>query len=368
MRLARLPKEDNYMTNEPAKSEQVSRLAKDESLLQLMRPILPYLDREDVTEIAINQPCQVLTKTFAGWDTHDVPALSASYLKALSTAVIVYNGIQPKSRVSVIYPGGQRGEIVMPPAVIDGTVAFAIRKHSVTTKTTHELEAQGAFNDWSDVSFNRPSAEECENLLTLQDFKRLEPFEADLLRLKRDGTIREFLEACVLHKRNIIIAGKTGSGKTTVARSLIEKVPYSERLITIEDVHELFLENHPNRIHMLYGYGAGRITADECLTSCMRLSPDRIFLAELRGNEAWEYLNSLNTGHPGSITTTHANNALQTFERVATLIKKSEVGRQLDMEMIKMVLYTTIDVVLYFQDRRLLEVFYDPIFSKSKLA
>lgn len=172
----------------------------------------------------------------------------------------------------------------------------------------------------------------------------------------------------MLYKRNIIIAGKTGSGKTTFARSLIEKVPPEERIITIEDVHELFLPNHPNRVHMLYGYGAGRVSADECLAACMRQSPDRIFLAELRGNEAWEYLNSLNTGHPGSITTTHANNALQTFERCATLIKKSDVGRQLEMEMIKLVLYTTIDVVLFFKDRKLVEVFYDPIFSKSKMA
>ncbi|RCL02096.1 MAG: ATPase CpaF [Candidatus Tokpelaia sp. JSC189] len=99
----------------------------------------------------------------------------------------------------------------------------------------------------------------------------------------------------------------------------------------------------------------------------MRLSPDRIFLAELRRNEAWEYLNSLNTGHPGSITTTHANNALQTFEHVATLIKKSEVGRQLEMKMIKLVLYTTIDVILFFKNRKLIEVFYDPVFIKSKL-
>ncbi|MBP8302435.1 MAG: P-type DNA transfer ATPase VirB11, partial [Planctomycetes bacterium] len=63
-----------------------------------------------------------------------------------------------------------------------------------------------------------------------------------------------------------------------------------------------------------------------------------------------------------------ANGALQTFERIATLVKKSEVGRQLDMEMIKLVLYSTIDVVLFFKDRKLVEVFYDPIFAKSKMA
>lgn len=340
---------------------------KDQALLQLMRPLASFLDASDVTEIAINKPFEVLTKTFNGWNTHDVPELSATYLQALATSVIVYNGLQTRSKVSVIYPGGQRGEIVMPPAVIDGTIAFAIRKHAMSTLTTDQLENQGAFSDWLDVSFNKPTEDDCFNLLESNDFNRLEKFEVDLLGLKRSGKIKAFLESCIENKRNVIIAGKTGSGKTTVARSLIERVPYSERVITIEDVHELFLENHPNRIHMLYGTGAGRISADECLASCMRLSPDRIFLAELRGNEAWEYLNSLNTGHPGSITTTHANNALQTFERVATLIKKSEVGKQLDLEMIKQVLYTTIDVVLFVKERKITEVFYDPIFSKSKL-
>jgi len=346
----------------------VNKPKKDQAVLQLLRPLTKYLEAPEVTEVTINRPAELWVKTFKGWESHQVDELGASYLQALATAIIVFNGVQPKSIVSVVLPGGQRGQIVMPPACIDGTLSMSIRKHSKVVKTLDELNEEGAFDSFTDVSFNRPSEEDVAQLLTRHDFTRLEPFEAELLQLKREGHIRDFLEQCVLHKRNLVIAGKTGSGKTTFARSLIEKVPTHERIVTIEDVHELFLDNHPNRVHMLYGYGAGRVTADECLASCMRQSPDRIFLAELRGNEAWEYLNSLNTGHPGSITTTHANNALQTFERIATLVKKSEVGRQLDMEMIKLVLYTTIDVVLFFKDRKLVEVFYDPIFAKSKMA
>lgn len=340
---------------------------KDDVVQHLLKPLAVFLDQIDVTELAINHARELWTKTVHGWAVHTVPALTADYLKSLANAIIVYNGVQPKSRVSVALPGGQRGEIISPPAVIDGTYAFSIRKHSAIVKTLETLDHEGAFNAFSDVSFNQPSEIEEATLTTKQDFTRLETYEVALLTLKRKGAMRDFLEKAVQCKRNIVIAGKTGSGKTTFARSLIEKVPFTERIITIEDVHELFLENHPNRIHMLYGYGAGRITADECLASCMRLSPDRIFLAELRGNEAWEYLNSLNTGHPGSITTTHANSALQTFERIATLIKKSDVGRQLNIDMIKRVLYTTIDVVLFFKERKLTEVFYDPIFSKSRM-
>lgn len=167
----------------------------------------------------------------------------------------------------------------------------------------------------------------------------------------------------------MIIIGKTGSGKTTFARSLIEKVPVTERVITIEDVHELILPSHSNCVHMLYGTGTGRISANEWLAACMRLSPDRIFLAELRGNEAWSWLNSLNslnTGHPGAITTAHASNALGTFDRIVSLIKVSEIGRHHDVDLLKHTIYTTLDVILYFENRKLIEVFYDPIFAKSK--
>lgn len=355
-------------TNGAAHQAQPGRGGKGQAVEQLLRPLQPFFEAPEITEIAMNRPCEVWTKTFTGWERHEIPALTASYMQGLITALVTYNGVAPKSVMYLVLPGGERGTVAVPPAVIDGTLSFLVRKHSMVVKTLEQLADEGAFDTFTDVSFNKPSEMECHEAMAAHDFTRMEPFEAELLRLKREGTVREFLESCVLNKRNIVIAGKTGSGKTTFARSLIEKVPTDERIVTIEDVHELFLESHPNRVPMLYGYGSGRVSADECLAACMRQSPDRIFLAELRGNEAWEYLNSLNTGHPGSITTVHANNALQTFERIATLVKKSEVGRQLDMEMIKLVLYTTIDVVLFFHERKLVEVFYDPIFSKAKMA
>lgn len=338
------------------------------SVEQLLRPFEAFLSRPDVTEMTVNRPGEILAKTFDRWETHDAPALTMGALKALTTAIATYNGMQERPIMSVVLPGGQRGQIVHAPAVIDGGLSFSIRKHSVVVRSLQELAEQGAFDSWHDVSFNRPNEVVARSYLDRHDFTRLDAREVELLTLKHERRTLEFLEKVVLYKRNLVIAGKTGSGKTTFARSLIEKVPTHERIVTIEDVHELHLENHPNRVHMLYGDGRGRMSADECLASCMRMSPDRIFLAELRGNEAWEYLNSLNTGHPGSITTTHANNALQTFERIATLVKKSEVGRQLDLDMIKTVLSTTIDVVLYFHERKLVEVFYDPIFARSKMA
>lgn len=341
--------------------------ARSATVLQLMRPLQEVLDRRDVTEVTINRPHEIWAKTFGGWERIEVPNLSMSHLDALAVAMITYNGMQVRPITSVVLPHGERGQIVRPPACVDGTLSVSIRKHAMVVKTLDDLAGEGAFDTASDVSFNRPTATEAQAEAARHDFQRLEPFEVALLALKRDGRWRDFLEAAVLAKRNIVVAGKTGSGKTTFARSMIEKVPVTERLVTIEDVHELFLENHPNRVHMLYGTGVGRMSADECLASCMRQSPDRIFLAELRGDEAWEYVNSLNTGHPGSITTTHANNALSTFERICTLIKKSESGKAIDVEVIKRLLHTTIDVVLHFHERRLTEVFYDPMFAKQQM-
>ena len=340
---------------------------RDTTVNQLMRPIAPHLARENVFEVTVNRPGELWARTFQGWERFDMPELTFTYLNSLANAICVFNGIPLTSIVSVVMPGGERGQIVMPPACIDGTISLIIRKHSLVVKTLDELAAENAFDIAKDVSFNQMSADEAKAQLVRRDFGRLEQFEVDLLALKREGQWLKFLELCVSSRRNLIISGKTGSGKTTFARSLIERVPPDERLLTIEDVHELFLENHPNRVHMLYGYGKGRVSAVEALRSAMRQSPDRIFLAELRGDEAWEYVGSANTGHPGSITTTHANNALQTFQRAGTLIKQSEVGRVLDMDMINRTLYSTIDVVLYFSERKLCEVFYDPMFAKEQM-
>ena len=346
----------------------LNKPAKDLAVNQLLKPFLRHLERPDVTEVWLNKPGELWSRTFEGKERHEAPELTWGYLHSFIVAVATYNGLPMQGIMSVVLPGGQRGQIVMPPACINGMVSILIRKHTLVAKTLEQLESEGAFDSVVDVSFNKPTHEEALAMMDRRDFTRLEACEVELLRLKRAGLIREFLIQCVLYKRNMIIAGKTGSGKTTFARSLIEKVPRTERLLTIQDVHELILENHPDHFHYLYGSGAGRVSADDCLASCMRSSPDRIFLAELRSTEAWEYINSLNTGHPGSITTTHANNALATYERVTTLVKKSEVGKQLSVDTIRTELYRTLDVVLYFEHRKLKEIFYDPIFAKSKLA
>jgi len=341
--------------------------AKDEAITQLLRPIAAWLDRHDVTEITINRPGEIWTRSGHEWQRHEIRELNESRLRSIATALISFNGLEQKSIVSVVLPNGERGQIVMPPACIDGTVSMSFRKHMVTSKTLDELDADGIFKNVADVSFRRPSIEEALERIQRTGHGRLDKSEFRLLHLKNDKQYARFLRNGVLTKRNIMIAGKAGSGKTTLARSLIKEVPAGERLVTIEDVHELVLETHPNRVHMIFGAGAGRVSAEECLKSAMRQSPDRIFLSEMRGDESWEYLLSLNTGHPGSVSTIHANGAVQAFHRIESLVAQSPVGRTLSAEVIRDMIYRTVDVILWMEDWKVKEIYYDPIFAKERI-
>lgn len=335
---------------------------------ELMKPLAAVLAADAVTELAVTRAGGVWANTGGAWEWHDVPSLSHEHLHALANALAVYNGMPLRSILSVVLPGGERGQIVMPPACIDNTLSINIRKHAQRAFSLADLEQQGVFDQVGDVGFNTYGEQRIAELMTATDMTRIDAREAELLRLKGAGRWREFLTKAVEHKRNIIISGKTGSGKTTFARSLTQVIPTHERVVTIEDVHELKLDDHPNKVHLLYGTGSGRVSSQDALAACMRLSMDRILLAELRGDEAWDYVNSLNTGHPGSITTTHANNSIQTYERVASLVKKSPAGRDISIDMIRQLLWMTLEVVLYYENRQLREVFYDPVFAKSKLA
>lgn len=342
--------------------------AKDTALRQLLRPLGRFLQDGQITELAINRPKELWAARGGRWERHELEDLTADYLQTFTTAVAVYNGLPVESILSVILPDGERCQIVREPACVPGWTPITIRKHAPASLSLDELGRGGTFEATRDVSFHRPPAEEAEALRGATGIERLEDWEVDLLAFKREKRYADFCRAAVQQRCNIIIAGQTGSGKTTLARALVAEVPEHERVVTIEDVHEMELPSHPNRVPLMFGGREGRVTADACLAACMRLTPDRIFLAELRGGEAWEYVMSLNTGHPGSVTTTHANSATLTVERVATLIKNSPVGRSLDLADVRRVLHATLHVVLFMQNYRVTQLFYDPIHQRKQLA
>jgi type IV secretion system protein VirB11 len=148
-----------------------------------------------------------------------------------------------------------------------------------------------------------------------------------------------------------VVSGATGSGKTTFMKSLVTHIPDDERLITIEDARELFIEQ-PNRVHLIYsrgGQGTANVSAKACMEACLRMKPDRIILAEIRGDESFYYIRNCASGHPGSITSCHAGSTSQTWDQMALMVKASPEGSGLAFPEIKRLLMLTIDVVVHIK-------------------
>jgi type IV secretion system protein VirB11 len=191
--------------------------------------------------------------------------------------------------------------------------------------------------------------------------------EKELVRLLSMDDYPAFMRLAVQSRKNILVSGPTGSGKTTWTKALIREIPSGERLITIEDAKELVLDQHPNHVRLFYSkddQGVARVTPKQLLESCLRMKPDRILLAELRAEEAFDYLRNVNSGHPGSITSVHAASADLAFEQLVLLVKQNQGGRDLARSDIKSLLYVLIDVVIQFgvesHERFIKEIWYDP--------
>src|SRR4051812_20278756 len=274
-----------------------------------------------------------------------------THLASLATAAAAFTrqDIGPEHPiVSTTLPGGERCQIVLPPAVPAGTISLTIRKASGLAMTLDEFERRDLFRDV------RASTDD------------LSREEQDLLALRDAGRWRAFLELAVRARRNIIISGATGSGKTTLSKGLVACIPAHERILTIEDTAELTVFQ-PNHVRLLYakdGHGVAKIGPRELLESSLRMRPDRILLQELRDGTAFYYLRNVNFGHPGSITTVHADSARLAFEQLSLLVKESAEGRELARADIRSLLLLSVDVVVQMSRRdgqyRIAEVYYEP--------
>jgi type IV secretion system protein VirB11 len=165
------------------------------------------------------------------------------------------------------------------------------------------------------------------------------------------GEYGEFMRLAVAARKNILVSGPTGSGKTTWTKALIAEIPAAERLITIEDAAELSLASHPNHVRLFYskdGQGRSRVTPKELLEACLRLRPDRILLAELRSEEAFYYLRNIASGHPGSITSIHAGSCEFAFDQLMLMVRQSPGGQSLAREDIHALVRRIVDVVIQF--------------------
>jgi type IV secretion system protein VirB11 len=157
-----------------------------------------------------------------------------------------------------------------------------------------------------------------------------------------------FLHEAVRARLNIILAGPTWAGKTTLSKTIISAIPHARRIITIEDVIELKL-HQPNVVRLLYSKGdlsGTGITPEGLVEAGMRLAPDIFLLQELRDEAAYSYLTSVCSGHPGSITTIHGRDAADVLRRLSLLVKSCEEGRAMDREDLLDLISASIDVII----------------------
>lgn len=312
------------------------------------------LDLEGITEVAVNQPLKIWFDRGDGWEVKDAPNCTYNHCLNLAKALAVFSGLRDPLDfnhpiASVVLPNGERGQILIAPACESDCVSFTFRKPSLQRFTLDDYVRTGRF-----ATANKATISSIE----------LSKTQHELLSLQEQRRYKEFFQLAISENLNILLVGGTGSGKTTIMKALVDCYPTSKRVITIEDVHELTLPNHPNHVHLFYKEGG--ITPKRIIEACMRLKPDHIFLAELRGNESWNYIEMLNTGHAGSVTTIHANDCYSAFSRLASLVKQSDVGQTLEYDFIMQTIKSSIDVVCFYKHTYMTEIYYNPI-EKNKI-
>src|SRR3954468_17666002 len=298
-----------------------------------LAPLTGMLARPDVTDIYVNRPGEIWAETTGGGiERHEAPGLDEATLARLARqiAALSHQGISREHPLlSATLPDGARIQVVAPPAT-RGPLALAVRKHVAPNLSLGDYVASGAFEGTKRGHGFTPSE-----------------VDRALARQLEAGDLTGMLASAVRPRRNILVSGGTSTGKTTFLNALLREIPAEERLILIEDTPEL-QTSHENLVGLLAArsaLGEAQVTANDLLSASLRMRPDRIILGELRGDEAYAFLRAVNTGHPGSMTTVHADSAERAVEQIVLLVLHA--GTQLSREDVRHYVRSTVDVFVH---------------------
>ncbi|MFB6346373.1 MAG: CpaF family protein [bacterium] len=272
-------------------------------------PIEPLLQQDEVSEVMVNGVKQVFVERGGNLEKTDVEFKDEDHLMNIIQKIVAPLGRrvdESQPYCDARLPDGSRVNIIIPPLALEGPT-ITIRKFSDDPLTIDDL-----------INFGT---------LTSQ--------------------MADFLRACVKAGLNIIVSGGTGSGKTTTLNCLSSFIPDEERIVTIEDsaelqlqrTHVVRLETRPPNIE-----GEGEVTMQDLVKNSLRMRPDRIIVGECRGGEALDMLQAMNTGHDGSLTTTHANNPRECVSRLETLVMMA--GMDLPQRAIREQIASAVDVIV----------------------
>ena len=264
------------------------------------------LSRPDVTDIYVNRPGELWIETLGGTiERHEDAAVDELTLSRLARqiAALTHQGVSREHPLlAAKLPDGSRIQIVAPPAT-RGPLALAIRRQVAASLT---LQDYAAGDHFANTRTNSTVSGDDEAITGLIDRRMF----------------AEALALAVRARKNIIVSGGTSTGKTTFLNALLREIPPDERLILIEDTPELSIE-HENSVGMVSvrgELGEAKVTTNDLVSASLRMRPDRIILGELRGPEAFAFLRAIASGHPGSMTTIHADSPEAAVEQLAMLV------------------------------------------------
>ncbi|MVA12945.1 P-type DNA transfer ATPase VirB11 [Agrobacterium vitis] len=280
-------------------------------LTRSLEPIRPFLDDPKVVEIAINKPGHVYVERFGAdhMEHHLIDVLTAQEIENIGERVAASTKQflnQANPILSAALPTGERIQVVLPPAAPDGG-SITIRKQVVQNFSLEDYRDNGSLDKVS-VAVGG-----------LSDVDR------ELIRYLREEKIYDFIHTAITKRVSILISGGTSSGKTTFLNACLNSVDLNERILTLEDTRELF-PPQKNAVHLVAskgGQGTSNVTIQNLLESALRMRPDRLFVGEIRGAEAFSFLRAINTGHPGSMSTVHADTPMGAYEQLALMMQQS---------------------------------------------
>jgi type IV secretion system protein VirB11 len=269
-----------------------------------LEPFAKWLADDTITEILVNRPGEVWLEGagIQGMVRHEAPQIDDRLIERLAQQIAreTHQGINRERPVlAATLPGGARAQIVAPPATRRHW-AMAIRRHRLVDVPLNAYD-HGALPGMAEPQW-----------------RSTDP-AADPIG---------FLRAAVAERATVLISGGTSSGKTTFLNALLREVPQQERIVLVEDTPEIRL-GHANSIGLVAvkgEMGEARLSADDLLQASLRMRPDRIVLGELRGSEAVSFLRAINTGHPGSFSTIHANSPQGALEQLALMVMQAGLG------------------------------------------
>jgi pilus assembly protein CpaF len=275
-------------------------------------PLETLLHDDTVTEVLVNGPEHVFIERSGKLEETDIKFRDNDDVLRIVERIVTPLGRrvdESSPMVDARLPDGSRVNVIIPPISLVGP-SISIRKFPKHAMTPDELIKKGAFTPG----------------------------------------IGEFLKACVTARLNVVVSGGTGTGKTTVLNALSSYIPEGDRIVTIEDAAELRLQQrHVVRLEARPANveGKGLISIRHLVINALRMRPDRIVVGEVRGGEALDMLQAMNTGHDGSLTTVHSNNARDTLRRVETMVLMA--GMDLPLRAIREQIASAFDLVVHLQ-------------------